>query len=382
MKTRFEPALFAAVIDHGADLDDTLRALAPHQPGHIVAGFESGVLLAEQLGERLGVPTNVPAHREARRDKFLMWETIRQAGLRTARHFRSERPEELLRWGREAGTWPLIAKPPSSVASDMIFCCENEGSLRHAAETILAKPNALGERNRAVVAQALLEGVEFVVDTVSVDGHHKVTAYWEYGRPSEGAAPIGYDSMTLLPYGGRRQAALRAYAFRVLDALGIRFGPAHCELMWVDGEPVLMEVGARLSAGINAELSRICGGICQLDETVDAILAPEAFLGSLNQRATLQRRAANVFLHPQRPGTLRRVNHLDALATLPTLHSMSIQMTPGEPVRRVAGRVTLVAAGMRALRRDMARVRRLERAGLFDTDPLTDSKPEELPCQP
>ena len=188
--------------------------------------------------------------------------------------------------------------------------------------------------------------------------------------------------MTLLPYGGRRQAALRAYAFRVLDALGIRFGPAHCELMWVDGEPVLMEVGARLSAGINAELSRICGGICQLDETVDAILAPEAFLGSLNQRATLQRRAANVFLHPQRPGTLRRVNHLDALATLPTLHSMSIQMTPGEPVRRVAGRVTLVAAGMRALRRDMARVRRLERAGLFDTDPLTDSKPEELPCQP
>jgi len=382
MKTRFDPSIFAAVIDHDADLEDTLCSLVPYQPGHIVAGFESGVLLAEQLGERLGVPTNVPAHREARRDKFLMWETIRQAGLRTARHFRSERPEELLRWSREADAWPLIAKPPSSVASDMIFCCDDERSLRRAAETILAKPNALGERNRAVVVQALLEGVEFVVDTVSVDGHHKVTAYWEYGRPSEGAAPIGYDSMTLLPYVGRRQAALRAYAFRVLDALGIVFGPAHCELMWVDGEPVLMEVGARLSAGINAELSRICGGICQLDETVDAILAPEAFLVSLNRRTALQRRAANVFLHPQRPGTLRRVNHLDALAELPTLHSMSVQTTPGEILKRVAGRVTLVSADLRALRRDVARIRRLERAGLFETDSQTDSTPEDLPCHP
>jgi len=380
MKTRFDASIFAAVIDHDADLDATLGALAPHQPGHIVAGFESGVRLAEQLGERLGLPTNAPARRDARRDKFLMWETVRRAGLRTGRHFQSGRPDELLRWGREAGAWPLIAKPPSSAASDMIFCCTDEGALRHAAETILAEPNALGERNHAVVVQEMLDGVEFVVDTVSVDGRHKVTAYWEYGRTRAGGPPVGYDSMTLLPYVGRRQAALRAYAFRVLDALGIVFGPAHCELMWMDGEPVLMEVGARLSAGINAELSRICGGICQLDETVDAIVAPQAFLDSLDRRVTLQRRAANVFLHPQRPGTLKRVNHLDALARLPTLHSMSIQTTPGEMVKRVAGRATLVAADMRAIRRDMALIRRLERTGLFETDPQTNGHPEDLPC--
>ena len=112
--------------------------------------------------------------------------------------------------------------------------------------------------------------------------------------------------MTLLPYTGELQEALRSYAFEVLDALAIRFGPAHCELMWVDGTPVLVEVGARLSAGSNAVLSRVCGGVCQLDETVEAILAPDRFLATLNNQPRLQRRAVNVFLSPQRQGRLAR----------------------------------------------------------------------------
>jgi hypothetical protein len=172
--------------------------------------------------------------------------------------------------------------------------------------------------------------------------------------------------MTLLPYEGERQDTLRSYVFRALDALGIGFGPAHCEVMLVDGEPVLMEVGARLSAGVNAVLSRVCGGICQLDETADAILAPKKFLESLSRQPALERRAVNVFLVPRQLGRLKRVNHLDALARLPTLHSMSIQTEPGELLKRVAGRVTLIAEDIRALERDMASIRVLEAAGLFD----------------
>jgi hypothetical protein len=45
--------------------------------------------------------------------------------------------------------------------------------------------------------------------------------------------------MTLLPYDRERQEALQSYAFKVFDALTIDFGPAHRELMWVDGQPVL-----------------------------------------------------------------------------------------------------------------------------------------------
>lgn len=366
MKSRFDPTMFATVIDHHLDVAATVRAVSPYAPTHVVAGFESGVALADRLSEELGLPTNGTAQSEARRDKYLMWETIRQSGLRVAPHFRSHRLDEILQWSRQAATWPLIVKPSKSVASDKVFCCGDEMAVRRAAESIVSEPNILGDANDVVLVQEFIDGTEFVVDTVSVDGQRKVTAYWEYSRPSGHASRMGYDAMTLLPYEGERQDTLRSYVFRVLDALGIRFGPAHCEVMLVDGEPVLMEVGARLSAGVNAVLSRVCGGICQLDETADAILAPKQFLGSLSRQPALERWAVNVFLVPRQLGRLKRVNHLDALAQLPTLHSMSIQTEPGELLKRVAGRVTLIAEDGRALERDMASIRVLEAAGLFE----------------
>ena len=91
--------------------------------------------------------------------------------------------------------------------------------------------------------------------------------------------------MELLPYAGKRQSALLAYTSRVLDALEIRHGPAHTELIWGDGAgPVLVETGARLSAGNNAVLSRLCGGPCALDLTVEAIVDPEHFLAADQRR--------------------------------------------------------------------------------------------------
>jgi biotin carboxylase len=367
MKSHFDPGLFAAVIDHRGDIDDTARALAGEQPSHVIAGFESGVLLADQLSDRLSLPANAAASSEVRRDKYLMWEAVRRRGLQAAHHTRSPHVEDIVQWSRTNG-WPIVVKPASSVASDMVACCSDEAAVRHAAERVLSQPNVLGDGNDAVVAQQFLDGPEYVVDTVSVDGRPKVTAYWEYSRVRHPDGRLGYDAMTLLPYEGPRQAALRAYALEVLEALDISFGPAHSELVWSNGAPHLIEVGARLSAGVNAMLSGLCGGLSQLDETVAAILDPQSFLRSLSHRPTLRRRAANVFLIPARQGRLKRVRHLDAIAALPTVHSYRLQTTPGEILRPVAGRVTLVADDLSAIRRDIATIRRLEQSGLFDVE--------------
>ena len=208
---------------------------------------------------------------------------------------------------------------------------------------------------RPSLVQEFLDGSEYAVDTVSFEGQKKTTAIWQYNRPAGARNYVGYNAMTLLPYVGERQESLRSYAFEVLDALAIRFGPAHCELMWVNSEPVLVEAGARLSAGNNAVLSRICGGICQLDETVEAILAPERFLATLNHQPRLQRRAVNVFLAPERRGRLIRVRGLEAIRRLPTLHSMSVGAKPGDLLSRVAGLVTLIDEDIQAIERDVGR---------------------------
>jgi len=370
MRSRFNPAVFWDIIQHEGDYGRTLGAVRRHRPAYVVPGSESGVELAEQLGDDLGLPANRAALREARRNKYLMAEAVRARGLRTAAHFLSSDVEEIVDWTKSTLDWPAILKPPKSVASDSVAFCRSADEVRSAAGRILTTTNILGCRNPAVLVQEFLVGTEYIVDTVSRDGHRKTTAIWQYNRPPtrEDGEFISYDAMTLLPYAGERQDALQSYAFKVLDALAIDFGPAQCELMWVDGEPVLVEAAARLSGGIGALLGGICGGISQVDETVSVLLEPEWFLATLNEKPRLQRRAVILFLVPNRCGCLIRIRGLDEIRRLPTLHSVSVGAQPGDMLKRVAGVVTLIDEDIESIERDIDVIRTLEREGLFEVE--------------
>jgi biotin carboxylase len=297
-----------------------------------------------------------------------MSHAVRRRGLRTAEVFRSNDPNEVKAWAASRKSWPVVVKPICSAASDNVHLCESEDDIFHAAAEIIGKTNGLGLVNDSVLAQEYLQGTEYVVDTVSLDGRHKVTALWIYERSGNRTPAIGYDTMSLIPYDGPRQDTLSRYAFDVLDALCIRFGPAHCELMWCDGEPILVEIGARLTAGVNAALSGICGGISQLKETVQALLDPAQFHDFSRDQRTLVKHAANVFLLRGKPGRLRRVRREKELRQLKTLYRLSLSMTPGELLSPVAGMVTLVHADSSAIREDIAEIRNLEKQGLFEVE--------------
>ena len=58
--------------------------------------------------------------------------------------------------------------------------------------------NALGLANTSVLLMEFLEGTEFVVDTCSRDGAHKVTAIWRYEKRAFHGAPVVYCGMHLL----------------------------------------------------------------------------------------------------------------------------------------------------------------------------------------
>jgi biotin carboxylase len=370
MRPRFNSAVFWAIIRHADDYRRTLDMVGRHRPDFVVPGTESGVELAELLAVDLGLPTNGAALRQARRDKYLMAESVRARGLRTAAQFLSSDVGEIVDWTENTLDWPVIVKPPKSVASDNVAVCRTTEEVRRAARRILSATNVLGCRNHAVLAQEFLAGTEYIVDTVSRDGCRKITSIWQYSRPptGENGEFVSYDAMTLLPYDGERQEALRSYAFQVLDALAIDFGPSHCELMWVDGEPVLVEAAARLSGGIGSLLSGICGGISQVDETVSALLEPERFLATLEQKPHLQRRAVILFLVPHRRGRLIHVSGLDEIQRLPTLHYASVGAQPGDILKRVAGVVTLIDEDLQSIERDIEAIRALEREGMFEVE--------------
>ncbi len=70
-----------------------------------------------------------------------------------------------------------------------------------------------------------------MVDQVSKDGVHKLVAIWEYDKRSVNNANFVYFGMRLKPSDTTKAKILKEYADKVLDALEIKQGPSHMEVM-------------------------------------------------------------------------------------------------------------------------------------------------------
>jgi hypothetical protein len=170
-------------------------------------------------------------------------------------------------------------------------------------------------------------GKEFVVDCVSVNGEHRCVAIWLYDkRPANDAKFVYYGGearLRLLACSGEaewvrvcvlcllwatvklfesvdgvKEERLTAYIFKVLDALGVRHGPSHAEVIWLDDEdqPCLVEVGARPHGGEGTftQMATPCVGYNQLSVMLDAALAPEACSSLPSRPKRLRAHAAEV----------------------------------------------------------------------------------------
>ena len=56
----------------------------------------------------------------------------------------------------------------------------------------------MGLLNEGVLVQEFLDGIEYVVDSVSRDGVHKTTAVWEYDKRSINGANFVYFGMRIM----------------------------------------------------------------------------------------------------------------------------------------------------------------------------------------
>lgn len=191
----------------------------------VLAGAETGVELADQLSERMGLTTNGTALSEARRNKYVMGETIRAAGVRAVKQLRATTWGEIDGWIKEWNPSPfkVIVKPMDSAGSDDVTLCQSHKEVQDAFGNIMGKINGLGLVNKAVLVQEYLEGQEYVVDMVSREGVHKVAAIWAYDRrPANGAHFVCFGQR-LLTIDDPHCAELVAYMKKVVTALGIRY---------------------------------------------------------------------------------------------------------------------------------------------------------------
>lgn len=352
-----------------SDPEVTAKELDALRPVTVVAGQEPGVLLADVLSEMLGLPTNGTALSPARRDKYLMIEALRRAGLRCADQFRSSDVETVVEWAQRRGQYPVVVKPLAASGSQGVAICVDAEQVRHAAQAILGTTTMYAQVNTEVLVQSYLPGTEYVVDIVSWARQRYTCGVWRYQKRRQGNHNV-YHLMALVPPDDPVVAELTSYVHEVLDALGIQHGAAHAEVMMTPDGPALVEIGARMNGGMLPAYDRECCGADQATLTALAYLRPQEFLARYAGGSYQLRREAVVYdVETELEGVLARIDD-DVLAELHGVESVRevvLKVRPGDRLRPTTDlpsspmTIHLCNTSMEGLMRDHHRVTALSK---------------------
>jgi biotin carboxylase len=252
---------------------DKLRVIA------CIAGGEAGVDLADALSERLKVRTNgtrIPN----KRDKKLQQELIKEAGLRSVRQACGSTFAEVESF-LQTEPFPVVLKPVESAGSDGVKLCHTIDEAKEHFNLLMSSQMVNGGACPAVLCQEFLRGKEYVVDHASRDGKHKTVMVWVYDkRPANGSAFV-YFGCVPIDSESPEAKILIPYVRRVLDALDIKNGPSHGEVMMTNDGPCLVEMNCRAHGG-DGNWRSLCralnGGYSQVESAVDSYLDSRQFL--------------------------------------------------------------------------------------------------------
>ncbi|MEU1122626.1 ATP-grasp domain-containing protein [Streptomyces sp. NPDC005899] len=335
----FRPGDFFATVVHDGDTARTLAAIAPHAPVALLPGAEIGVELADVLSEALGLRSNGTALSVARRDKFHMMETVRAAGVPAVDQILATDLETLLDWYGPVDR-TVVLKPVRSTLNDGVSFCGTAAEVRASFEALVGVDSALGLRNDAVVAQEYLVGAEYYVNSVSMDGKHYVCDLWKTQHLGVNGVRDLLGGSALMVRRGPEQDLLTEYAFSVLDALGIRNGPAHTELKLTPQGPRLVETGARVCGAMLPLLTRAALGESQLEWTVLAYTDPEGFEARRHAEYEVARHAVCVNMVAPASGKLVEFPKMADLRALESFHDVLLKVRPGEEIARTVNDMT------------------------------------------
>jgi hypothetical protein len=373
----FQAGDFVENVVYEGDLEATAARLASHDPSFVVVGAEPGVPLADALSERLDLPSNGSRLSIARRNKKAMSEAVRQAGLRAAESLKTADVSEAVAWAEDRGDPAVVVKPLDSAGTDGVSICASAAEIEAAFAASLGRPNALHGANEELLVQELLQGTQLFVNSISWDGVHHISEVWRDNKLRVGANFV-YDYEELLPRHGEQQDQVVPYVESVLDALGIRFGPAHTEVMLTATGPVLVESGARLHGSVPDGIIDRCTPSHQA-LTAEAYLDPSTVARRAQQSYELAAGAYCVMLISQHEGRIVSDAGMREIEALPTFAGTISMLGPGDQLKRTIdlfscpGIIYLIDPDRGRLKADYDRIRELEAIGVFETDELAPS---------
>lgn len=247
------------------DEDDVIERVSSWLHGRtvdrVLANWEVLVVLAARLRERWGMPGMSVDVVDGFRDKQLMKERLRAAGLRVARSERVRTVSEARDAAERIG-YPLILKPIAGAGSSDTYRVDTDAEL----EQTLGRMGRIPEAS----CEEFITGAEFTFDTVCIGGQPMFENICSYlpkpleCKMHEWISPV---VISVRDMAQPRFVPAIDLGRKVLGALGMGDGFTHMEwFLTPSGEAVFGEIGCRP------------GGACIVDQmnyTIDADLFRE-----------------------------------------------------------------------------------------------------------
>lgn len=266
---------YADYYDEQETYEETLELVRSLHPIVVISGSEDGVPLATRLADDLDLPGNPYSRLDNYIKKNCMQDALRDYGIRYIRSWIVKDKDEALKYYRAEKLQGCVVKPLRGAGSVGVRLCDNESDLLAALDETLGGSNFFGTEIDCVCLQERIVGTEYIVNTVSYEGVHRLSSVWRYEKRRVAGGGNVYDyciAKSELTAGDNRMIR---YAFDVADAIGIKFGAVHGEYMVDEKGPVLIEVNCRAMGGGMADtyVDRIFGHH-ETDNILDTYLNP------------------------------------------------------------------------------------------------------------
>ena len=268
--------------------EETLEEVRKVNPILIVPGNERGVVLAARLSHELGLLGNSIENLDAMTLKNEMHKRLAQRGLRSIKGKVIHSLDEALEFYDSENLKEVVIKPTYSAGSASVRICLNRNEMIESINQLFDEVNYYGDELEELLIQERINGIEYIVNTVTHKGIHRVTLVWKYNKVKTSEGAIVYDSCETVNELSLGEAEMVEYAYKVADALEIQYGPVHGEYMIDEKGPVLIEVNCRPCGGsMPAEFLDRISGQHETDSILDSYLKPKCFFDELRKKYIL-----------------------------------------------------------------------------------------------
>jgi biotin carboxylase len=284
----------AHIFEYYNELDMTLalaKYLHDKEPFTAVASFtEFGLEVAARISEELNIPGNPhPLYPVlVTRDKLLMRKIQKEHQLYPVEYASCQSIEDLYSFWDKLQS-PFVVKPAKGMGSLGVYCVRTKEEIPKAWEWSSGVELPL-------IAEEYIEGPEYSVEALTINGQHRVLAITEKittGEPH--FIEIGHQQPAPLFHDQVKQ--IEEMIIRFLNLIGHSIGPSHTEIRLTAGGPRIIESHTRTGGGNIWEMVEFLTGVDMGTQTLEYLL-----FGEVRTQREIQCRAAAVrfFFQPDR----------------------------------------------------------------------------------